>query len=102
MGAECSAGACSAFTRRSPSDWRNGSSPGTPDGDDFDVLRKANDSVIDVVVNPFDMNTPNTRQLEILSAGTDTGLKREQLRYSFELFPNRVRRLETIPPPPRV
>ena len=48
------------------------------------------------------MNTPNTRQLEILSAGTDTGLKREQLRYSFELFPNRVRRLETIPPPPRV
>lgn len=84
------------------SDWRSASSPGAPDGNDFDELRKADDSVVDVVVNPFDMKAPNAWQLQIPSTGTNPGLKGDQRRDSLKLFPNRVRRLEAVLPPPRV
>ena len=75
----------------------------TPERNDLDVLRRFTDySVVDVVVNPLDMDKANTGEFEIRCARADVRAGSDERTDTFQLLADGVRCLVAILSPPPI
>ena len=79
---------------------RSGASTGVPQGEDLYGLGGFSHSIIEVVVNATEMDTPHAGKLGIRGPGSDLRLSRDEFQRALDLLAKRAGSLRTIGVPP--